>query len=34
MCSTSIVKKEKNFQIAVIVLGQLTSMFVKKAADT
>ena len=33
-CSTSMVRKEKNFQIAVIVLGQLTSMLVKKAADT
>ena len=33
-CSTSIVRKEKNFQIAVTVVGQLTSMLVKKAADT
>ena len=33
-CSTSIVRKEKNFQIAVIVLGQLTSILVKKAAET
>jgi len=33
-CSTSMVRKEKNFQIAVIVLGQLTSMLVKKAAET